>query len=80
MESVRAASGLALALDDAYRETGGRVVAFLRSDTARSIFEQARDAFDGFKVTFPENRGGLASARRMLTTVPDHFVPIDPDI
>jgi hypothetical protein len=80
VRSDRASTRYAQWLDDAFTGQADDVVAFLRGDAARRIYEDARRAFGSYDVQFPENEGALSAAQRFLEAVPDYFVPIDPDI
>lgn len=67
-------------LDEAYARSEVDLPDFLFGETARALFEEARRGLDGYQVRFHENESALSSARKLLNTVPEDFVPLGLDI
>lgn len=67
-------------LEEAYGRSGADMPDFLCSEAARAIFAEARQALDTYSVRHAVNESALLSARKMLESVPEDYVPLGLDL
>ena len=77
VQTVASSHSSRYALDSAFAASGSEsIVEWLTSQTARALFEEARESLESFEVRYPENKKVLASAIRFLSIVPSSFAEI----